>query len=131
MAYTTHGNHVPGTDWDNPPIEESLGSLLCDGLPGCAECKAEVDAFVGTSDDYPAMAKAAVKEYVMKAPRLNQDNASFETYVVMFGYILGGWKALVSTTIADSMYYEVTFDKVKRRIYLDAYQKYDNVTIPV
>lgn len=53
-----------------------------------------------------------------------------EVYVVWFCYILGGWKALVSTTLPDGMYYEVTYNKEKREAYLDAYKKFDNVAIP-
>jgi hypothetical protein len=49
-----------------------------------------------------------------------------DVYVVWFCYILGGWKALVSTNLPDGMYYEVTFDKEKNRNYLDAYKKFVN-----
>lgn len=51
---------------------------------------------------------------------------SISTYTVWFCYILGGWKALVSTTLPDGMYYEVTYDKDTDEIYLDAYKKFDN-----
>lgn len=53
----------------------------------------------------------------------------FDTYVVWFCYILGGWKALVSTTLIDGMYYEITYDKAKGKIYLDAYKKFENQEI--
>lgn len=53
-----------------------------------------------------------------------------EIYVVWFCYILGGWKALVSTTVEDNRYYEVTFDKEKKRTYVDRYQKITNITVP-
>ena len=52
-----------------------------------------------------------------------------DVYVVWFCYILGGWKALVSTTIPDDTYYEVTYNKEKDEIYLDTYVKADNVKI--
>lgn len=52
-----------------------------------------------------------------------------DVYVVWFAYVLGGWKALISTTVNDGMYYEVTHDRVKGSIYLDAYKKWDNVEI--
>lgn len=56
--------------------------------------------------------------------------AEDEVYVVWFCFILGGWKALVSTSLPDGMYYEVTHNVVKNETYLDVYKKFDNVCIP-
>lgn len=53
-----------------------------------------------------------------------------EVYVVWFCKTLQNWKALVSTTLPDGMYYEVTHNGDKQEIYLDAYKKFDNVRIP-
>lgn len=50
-----------------------------------------------------------------------------QIYIVWWSYVLGGWKALISTTIPDGMYYEVTYNKTKGETYLDAYKKFDNV----
>ena len=46
-----------------------------------------------------------------------------DVYVVWFCYILGGWKALVSTTVPDKLYCEVTYNKEKDEVYLDIYEK--------
>lgn len=54
-----------------------------------------------------------------------------EIYVVWFSYILGGWKALVSTSIGDGYYYEVTFNKEKKETYVDTYQKISNTAYPM
>lgn len=53
-----------------------------------------------------------------------------DVYVVSFTFVLGSWKALVSTTVPDGMYYEVTYNRAKGETYLDAYKKFDNVCIP-
>lgn len=50
-----------------------------------------------------------------------------DVYVVWFAYTLGNWKALVSTTLPDGMYYEVTYNSEKNETYLDAYKKVQNV----
>lgn len=47
--------------------------------------------------------------------------------IVWYCYILGGWKALATTDAQDDMYYELTFDKCKNRLYLDAYKRWENV----
>ncbi len=53
-----------------------------------------------------------------------------EVYVVWFTYVLGNWKALVSTTLPDGMYYEVTHNEPMQVTYIDAYKKFDNVAVP-
>lgn len=70
-----------------------------------------------------------VDTYVREHLDKSDPTPSFDVYVVWFCYILGGWKCLVSTTLPDGMYYEVTYDKSKNSIYLDAYKKFDNVEI--
>ena len=35
-------------------------------------------------------------------------------------------KALVSTTLPDGMYYELTYNGDKDELYLDAYKKFEN-----
>ncbi len=50
-----------------------------------------------------------------------------EVYVVWFCYILGGWKALLSTTLPDGMYYEVTRNVKEQETYIDSYKKFENV----
>lgn len=77
-------------------------------------------------------ARRIVFEYIK--PRLEKTDkhitfAQDEVYIVWFCYILGNWKALVSTTLPDGMYYEVTYNIQKQETYLDAYKKFDNVCI--
>jgi hypothetical protein len=52
-----------------------------------------------------------------------------EVYVVWFNSTLNNWKAMVSTTIPDGMYYEVTYNWAKGETYVDAYKKFNNVCI--
>lgn len=50
-----------------------------------------------------------------------------DIYVVLFTYVLGSWKALVSTTEPDGRYYEVTYNRDKDETYVDEYKKQNNV----
>lgn len=52
-----------------------------------------------------------------------------EVFVVWFSKTLQNWKTLVSTTISDGMYYEVTYNGDKKETYLDAYKKWENVCV--
>lgn len=40
-------------------------------------------------------------------------------------------KALLSTTLFDGMYYEITFNGDKKEIYFDAYKKWENIKYEV
>ena len=52
-----------------------------------------------------------------------------DIYVVWSVRVLQNWKALISTTLPDGMYYELTYNGDKDELYLDAYKKFDNVKI--
>lgn len=52
-----------------------------------------------------------------------------EVYVVWFCKTLQNWKALVSTTVSDGMYYEITHNGDTNETYVDAYKKWDNFTV--
>lgn len=56
--------------------------------------------------------------------------AEKDVYVVWFAKTLKNWKALISTTFSDGMYYEVTYNGENHETYIDAYKKFDNVCIP-
>ena len=54
-----------------------------------------------------------------------------DVYVVWYCKTLRNWKALVSTTLFDGMYYELTLNGDKQELYLDAYKKFENRAIKV
>lgn len=52
-----------------------------------------------------------------------------DIFIVWFCKTLQNWKALISTTLPDGMYYEVTYNGDNREVYLDVYKKFDNKLI--
>lgn len=52
-----------------------------------------------------------------------------DVYVVWFSKTLQNWKALVSTTVSDGMYYEVTHNGDKNETYVDVYKKWENFCV--
>ena len=52
-----------------------------------------------------------------------------DIYVVWFCKVLQNWKVLVSTTISDGMYYEVTYNGDTNETYVDVYKKWENYTV--
>lgn len=50
----------------------------------------------------------------------------FGVFIVWKAKILQNWKFLLSTTLFDGMYYELTYNGDKDEWYLDAYKKFEN-----
>ena len=50
-------------------------------------------------------------------------------YIVWKCKTLQNCKYLLSTTLFDGMYYELTYNGDKNEYYLDAYKKFENVVI--
>ena len=70
-----------------------------------------------------------VRKYVDEHLYMSDEIPEYDVYVVWQCYILGNAKWLLSTTLPDGMYYEVTYNKSKDEFYLDAYKKFENMSI--
>ena len=70
-----------------------------------------------------------VMDYVLNHLDKSDATPEFETYIVWKAKILQNWKYLISTTLTDGMYYEVTYNGDKQEWYLDAYKKFENQVI--
>lgn len=81
--------------------------------------------------NYQEKAKQIVIDYYNERVEKtdNKKLTENEVFVVWFSKTLQNWKALISTTISDGMYYEVTYNGDKKETYLDAYKKWENVCV--
>ena len=81
--------------------------------------------------NYQEKAKQIVIDYYNEHVEItdNKKLKESEVFIVWFSKTLQNWKALISTTISDGMYYEVTYNKKKKETYLDAYKKWENVCV--
>ena len=69
------------------------------------------------SKEFLEIARRTVFEMAQEGldPTDNVDLKIDNVYVTWFGFILGDMKALVSTSLPDGKYYEVTYNKEKKR----------------
>jgi hypothetical protein len=67
-----------------------------------------------------------VENYVKEHLDKSDGEVAFETYIVWMCKTLQNWKFLISTSLPDGMYYELTFNGDSKEWYLDAYKKFEN-----
>ena len=84
-----------------------------------------------TSTDMMAKARLIVVQYfndhvdVTDRKKITLD----DVFVVWFSKTIQNWKALVSTTVPDGMYYEITYNGDKGETYVDVYKKWEHLTV--
>lgn len=70
-----------------------------------------------------------VTEHLDKSDKTEFPFNEDTVYTVWTCKTLLNWKALISTSLPDGMYYECTFNGNTNELYLDAYKKFDNKVI--
>lgn len=71
-------------------------------------------------------AKELVTAYILEHLDETDGVVPFEVYTVWKVKVLQNWKFLISSTLPDGMYYELTYNGDKDEWYLDAYKKFEN-----
>ena len=74
-------------------------------------------------------ALAIVKDYIAAHLDKSDPEPEFEVFTVWKAKILQNWKYLISSTLPDGMYYEMTYNGDKQEWYMDVYKKFENRVI--
>ena len=77
--------------------------------------------------DHSAM--LIVMKYIRDHLDKSDQQPEFEVYIVWKCKALQNWKYLISSSLYDGMYYELTYNGDKKEWYLDAYKKFENKVI--
>lgn len=79
-------------------------------------------------NNFQDLCKEKVVEYFNERADKTDDLKITKGYVFVVWYCktLQNAKALLSTTVSDGMYYELTYNGDKKELYLDAYKKWEN-----
>ena len=85
------------------------------------------------NDEFLKMCKQAVMKYFNnRSDKTDKFEITLDDiFVVWSCKTLQNNKALLSTTVSDGMYYELTYNGDKRELYFDAYKKWENQCINV
>ena len=85
------------------------------------------------NDEFIKLCKEVVVNYFNNRVEItdNKKITEEDTFIVWSCKTLQNNKALVSTTVSDGMYYELTYNGDKQELYLDAYKKWENQCIEI
>lgn len=83
------------------------------------------------NDEFLNKCKEIVKQYEMEHLDKSDTIPEFEVFIVWSCKTLQNNKALLSTTLFNGMYYELTYNGDKKELYLDAYKKFENKCIKI
>ena len=83
------------------------------------------------NEEFISKCKRLVKEYVEEHLDKSDTLPEFEVFVVWSCKTLQNNKALLSTTLFDGMYYELTYNGDKKELYFDAYKKFENKCVKI
>ena len=84
---------------------------------------------INTDSKFLSKAIDMVADYTDEHLDKTNNQTDYTVFVVWYCKTLQNFKALLSTTLPDGMYYEVTYNGDKDEIYLDAYKKFENRAI--
>lgn len=76
--------------------------------------------------EFIEQSKQIVHDYAVEHMDKTDTVPPFDVFVVWSCKTLQNHKALLSTTLTDGMYYEITYNGDKKEAYLDAYKKFEN-----
>ena len=80
--------------------------------------------------DFDEKAVEIVRKYIVEHLDKSDNEPTFKVFTVWKAKVLQNWKYLLSSTLFDGMYYELTYNGDKKEWYLDAYKKFENRRIP-
>ena len=75
------------------------------------------------------VAERIVSDFIREHIDRTDGQIGFAVYTVWQAKVLQNWKFLISSTLPDGMYYELTYNGDKHEWYLDAYKKFENRVI--
>ncbi len=70
-----------------------------------------------------------VRDYIEDHLDKSDPKPEFDVYTVWKAKALQNWKYLISSTLFDGMYYELTYNGDEKVWSLDAYKKFENKVV--
>lgn len=83
----------------------------------------QTPAFLNDMDE---LAMGLVRKYIDEHLDKSEPAPNYGVFTVWKSKVLQNWKYLISSTLSDGKYYELTYNGDKQEWYLDCYVKLEN-----
>ena len=84
-----------------------------------------------SNEEFKGKCMEIVNNYAIEHLDKSDELPAFDVFIVWYCKTLQNHKALLSTSLCDGMYYELTYNGDKKELYLDAYKKFENRCIKI
>ena len=126
LAYKFFPEEQDGSEFEKEEAPAGKIEVKAGDLEDAGKMPEDVIAWLSPSDTHAIqIVSAYIEEHLDKS----DGPVLFNTYIVWKCKVLQNWKYLISSTLSDGMYYELTYNGDKGEWYLDAYKKFENSVV--
>lgn len=126
MCYRLFPRFQDGSEFEKEAVPVGTINVKTEDIEDCGKMPEDVIGKISPSD---TNATRIVADYIENHLDKSDGPVLFNVFIVWKCKVLQNWKYLISSTLNDGMYYELTFNGDRGEWYLDAYKKFENRVI--
>lgn len=126
MCYKHFPCFQDGSEFEKEAVPVGTINVKTEDIEDCGKMPEDVIGKISPSD---TNATRIVADYIENHLDKSDGPVLFNVFIVWKCKVLQNWKYLISSTLNDGMYYELTFNGDRGEWYLDAYKKFENRVI--
>ena len=126
LCYKCFEEIQDGAEFEKQATPAGTIKVKTEDIEDCGKMPEDVIGKISPSD---TNATRIVADYIENHLDKSDGPVLFNVFIVWKCKVLQNWKYLISSTLNDGMYYELTYNGDKDEYYLDAYKKFENRVI--
>jgi len=126
MCYRHFPRFQDGSESEKEAVPVGTIKVKTEDIEDCGKTPEDVIGKISPSD---TNATRIVADYIENHLDKSDGPVLYNVFIVWKCKVLQNWKYLISSTLNDGMYYELTFNGDRGEWYLDAYKKFENRVI--
>lgn len=126
MCYKHFPRFQDGSEFEKEAVPVGTINVKTKDIEDCGKMPEDVIGKISPSD---TNATRIVADYIENHLDKSDGPVPFNVFIVWKCKVLQNWKYLISSSLNDGMYYELTYNGDRGEWYLDAYKKFENRVI--
>lgn len=126
MCYKHFPRFQDGSEFEKEAVPVGTINVKTKGIEDCGKMPEDAIGKISHSD---TNATRIVADYIENHLDKSDGPVLFNVFIVWKCKVLQNWKYLISSSLNDGMYYELTYNGDRGEWYLDAYKKFENRVI--